>query len=167
MTAVEPTTEATENRSRRDVLCGLLVALVAPGALVACGESNSSGGGGGTPTGGGGATGGGATGGGGTSGGTKLAALSQVPQGGGLVVDKPGGGGKILLVRASGDEVKAFNAACKHQGTIVSPPSGGTITCPAHGSQYDGATGALKKGPAKSGLDPVSVKVSGSDIVLA
>ncbi len=164
MTAVEPTTEATDNRSRRDVLCGLVVALLAPGALVACSDNSSSNSG--TPAGSGGSTGTGGS--GGTSGGgAKLAALADVPQGSGLVVNKPGGSGKILLVRTSGNEVKAFNAACKHQGTIVNPPQGGTITCPAHGSQYDAATGALKKGPAKAGLDEVQVKVSGSDVVMA
>jgi cytochrome b6-f complex iron-sulfur subunit len=159
VTAVEPTTEPTENRPRRDVLCGLLVALVAPGALVACGNSNSSGA---TPGGSGGSTGTGSSGGSGT----KLAALADVPQGGGLVVDKPGGG-KLVLTRATGDEVKAFNASCKHKGTIVNAPQNGTITCPAHGSQYDAATGALKKGPATAGLDPVAVTVSGTDVVLA
>lgn len=141
------------------MLCGLVVALVAPGALVACSDNSSNGGG----SGGGGSTGGG----GGTSGGSnKLAALNDVPQGSGLVVNNPSGG-KILLVRASGNEVKAFNASCKHQGTIVAPPVNGTITCPAHGSQYDGATGAVKRGPAKANLDEVQVKVQGSDIVMA
>ena len=161
MTAVEPTTEPTESRSRRDVLCGLVVALLAPGALAAaCSDSGSNDTGGGAP-GGSGSTG---TGGGGA--GTKLAALSDVPEGGGAVVNKPGGG-KILLVRTSGDEVKAFNAACKHKGTIVDQPKNGTITCSAHGSQYDAATGSLKKGPATAGLDTVSVKVEGTDVVMA
>jgi len=156
VTAAEPTTEPTGTRPRRDVLCGLVVALLAPGALVACSDDPGTGGsGGGTP------------GGGGTGGSNKLAALADVPQGSGLVVNKPSGSGKILLVRTSGDEVKAFNAACKHQGTIVNPPQNGTITCPSHGSQYDAATGALKKGPATSGLDQVAIKVQGSDIILA
>ena len=162
MTAVEPTTEATDNRSRRDVLCGLVVALLAPGALVACSDNSSSNSGG---------TGGGSTGTGGSGGtsggGAKLAALADVPQGSGLVVNKPGGSGKILLVRTSGNEVKAFNAACKHQGTIVNPPKDGTITCPAHGSQYDAATGALKKGPAKSPLPAIPVKIDNDHIVTA
>lgn len=163
MTAVEPTTEPAENRSRRDVLCGLVVALLAPGALAAACSSDtaSSGTGAGTP-GGGGSTGTG----GGVASGTRLAALTDVPQGGGMVVNNPGGG-KILLVRTSGDEVKAFNAACKHMGTIVNPPQNGTIICPAHDSRYDAATGALKKGPATSGLDVVAVKVDGTDIVTA
>jgi Rieske Fe-S protein len=133
-----------------------MVALLAPGALVACGESSPSGGG--APTDGG--SSGGAS-------GTKLAALSDVPTGSGLVVNQPGGGGKLLLVRSSETDVKAFNAACTHQGTTVDPPKNGTITCPNHGSQFDGSTGALKKGPANRGLNAVSVKVSGTDVVLA
>ena len=150
MTAVEPTTEPIGSTSRRDVLCGLVVALLAPGALVACGDSSSSGSGTTTPP----------------AGPAKLAALSDVPQGGGVVVDNPGGG-KLVLVRTATDEVKAFNAACKHQGTTVKAPQAGVITCPAHGSQYDAATGALKKGPATSGLDAVPVKVDGTNIVKA
>ncbi|HEV2780818.1 MAG TPA: Rieske (2Fe-2S) protein [Actinophytocola sp.] len=155
---VEPTTD--QARPRRDVLCGLVVALLAPGALTAaCGGSGSGGGGGSTPTGGGGTGGGGA-------GGQALAAVADVPEGGGLVVDKPGGG-KLLLVRPDADTVKAFNAACPHQGTTVDPPQGGTITCPNHGSQFDGATGAVKKGPAETDLAEVQVKVEGGSVVLA
>jgi cytochrome b6-f complex iron-sulfur subunit len=157
VTAVEPTTQSTEGRSRRDVLCGLVVALLAPGALVACGEDSTPGGGS-AQGGSGGSSGGGS--------GTKLAALTDVPEGGGLVVSKPGGG-KILLVRPSGSDVKAFNAACTHQGTTVDPPKNGTITCPNHGSQYDANTGALKRGPAASALQAISVKVDGTDVVLA
>lgn len=173
MTAVEPTTDPASTSSRREVLCGLVVALLAPGALAAaCGDSNSSGGGGGTPTGGGGATGGGggggATGGGtgGSGGGQALTELNDIPEGGGVVVDNPSGG-KVLIVRTSGDSVKAFNAACTHQGTPVDPPEGGTITCPNHGSQFDASTGALKRGPATVGLKEVSVKVEGTNVVLA
>jgi cytochrome b6-f complex iron-sulfur subunit len=162
VTAVEPTTDPASTSSRREVLCGLVVALLAPGALAAaCGDSNSSGGSGGTPTGGGGATGGG-TGGGGQA----LTELNDIPEGGGVVVENPSGG-KVLIVRTSGDSVKAFNAACTHQGTPVNPPEGGTITCPNHGSQFDASTGALKRGPATVGLKEVSVKVEGTNVVLA
>lgn len=170
MTAADPTTPA-EPRTRRDVLCGLVVALLAPGALAAaCGTDSSTDGSGSssTPAGGSGST--GSTGAAGSStaaaGGSGLAALADVPEGGGLVVNNPGGG-KLLLVRTSATEVKAFNASCPHQGTPVDPPKGGTITCPNHGSTFDAATGALKGGPATRGLTEVAVKVDGTDIVLA
>lgn len=169
MSAADPTTPA-EPRTRRDVLCGLVVALLAPGALAAaCGsDSDSTTGSSGsssTPTGGSSSTGGAgtSTGAGSSSG---LAALADVPEGGGLVVDKPGGG-KLLLVRTSTTEVKAYNASCPHQGTTVDPPQGGTITCPNHGSTFNAADGALKGGPATRGLTGVAVKVDGANIVLA
>ncbi|MFC7616021.1 Rieske (2Fe-2S) protein [Actinokineospora soli] len=93
-----------------------------------------------------------------------MAAVADVPDGGGVLVDGPDT--KILLVR-SGDDVKAFNPACPHQGTLVNPPQGGTITCPNHGSTFDGATGALKSGPATTGLTEIPVKVEGGNVLLA
>lgn len=170
MTAVEPTTPpnastpATGSRSRRDVLCGVLVALVAPGALVAaCSDSGSGTGsdspGGGTPAGGGANP---------TEGGAPaegLIALADVPDGSGLIVDGPDGG-KILLAR-TGDEVTAYSAACTHMGTVVAAPKNGVATCPSHGSEFDIASGAVKKGPATSPLPTLEVKVEGGQVVLA
>lgn len=158
MTAVDPTTKP-EARSRREVLCGLMVALVAPGALVAaCSDSS-------TPT----ApapTGTGAATTGGTAPAGPLAALADIPEGSGLIV-RSSPKGPLLLIRPTPDTVKAFNASCPHQGTVVDPPVGGTITCPNHGSTFDGATGALKGGPAKTGLKEVPVKVEGDKVVFA
>jgi cytochrome b6-f complex iron-sulfur subunit len=173
VTAVDPTTEPASNRSRREVLCGLVVALVAPGTLVAAcgGDSHTGGGGGGTPAGGGSTpTGGGGTttggGAGGGAGSSALAAVSDVPQGGGLIVDNPSGG-KLLLVRPAANQVKAYNAACTHQGTTVDPPKNGVVTCPNHGSQFDPTSGAVKRGPATKALGAVAVKVDGANVVLA
>jgi cytochrome b6-f complex iron-sulfur subunit len=163
LTAVESTTPTntptTGTRSRRDVLCGLMVALVAPGALVAaCSDSGSS-------TGGATTTGGGSTpaaGGGSAKG---LAALADVPDGSGLIVDNPGGG-KLLIAR-TGDEVKAYNAACTHMGTIVDPPQDGVAVCQNHGSEFATEDGSVKKGPATQPLPTVAVKVEGDQVVLA
>jgi hypothetical protein len=93
LTAVEPTTSRPDLKSRRTVLCGLAVALLAPGALVAaCGSDDA----GSTPPPAGNGNG---NGGGGSS---SLAALADVPDGGGLIVEGPDG--QVLLVR-TGDEV--------------------------------------------------------------
>jgi Rieske Fe-S protein len=165
LTAVDTTTPvhtpAAGSRSRRDVLCGVMVALVAPGALVAACSDGGAGGSSGssdTP----------AQGDGSTAGGTAqgLAALADVPDGGGVIVDNPDGGGKLLLVR-DGQEVTAYNAACTHKGTIVSAPQGGVATCPSHGSRFDTKTGAVTKGPATQPLPTVDVKVEGDQVVLA
>jgi Rieske Fe-S protein len=165
LTAVEPTTPTNTPtagpRSRRDVLCGLLVAIVAPGAVVAAcssGSDSSNTSSGGTT----GDTGSGSTGSGSSSG---LTAVADVPDGGGLIVDNPNGG-KLLIVR-TGTEVKAYNAACTHMGTTVNAPQNGVATCPNHGSQFSTTDGSVKKGPATSPLPTVNVKVDGNNVVLA
>ncbi|MBC6450071.1 Rieske (2Fe-2S) protein [Actinokineospora sp. HBU206404] len=133
-----------------------MVALVAPGALVAaCSDTTAP-----TPSGGTTTTGGGAT----PSG--PLAALADIPGDSGLVLESTPKG-PLVLVRPTADTVKAFTAACPHQGTVVSAPAGGTITCPNHGSTFDAATGALKRGPATTGLKEVPVKVEGDKVVFA
>lgn len=163
MTAVEPTTPTNTptagNRSRRDVLCGLMVALVAPGALVAaCSDSDSSGSD--TPT-----QGGNPQGNGNNAPGQSLTALADVPDGGGLIVDNPAGG-KLVVVRTNGSEVRAYNASCTHMGTIVGAPQDGVSTCPNHGSQFAMSDGSVKKGPATQPLAAVKVKVDGDQVVL-
>ncbi|MGW6935859.1 Rieske (2Fe-2S) protein [Lentzea sp. NPDC054927] len=147
--------------NRRAALCGIAVALAVPSGLVtACSSTTPSTGTGSTPTQGG-STPTGSTG----STGTALVALADVPEGGGAVVDAPGGK-KIVVARISATEVKAYDATCPHQGSIVAEPSGTTITCPSHGSQFGTSDGAVKKGPATSGLRAVAVKVDGDQIVL-
>jgi nitrite reductase/ring-hydroxylating ferredoxin subunit len=140
-----------------------MVALVAPGALVAACSGGDSPGGGSAADG----TAGDGTAGGGSApaGGGGLAALADVPDGGGLIVDTPGGG-KILLAR-TGDEVTAYNAACTHMGTVVDAPKDGVAVCSNHGSEFDTATGAAKKGPATQPLPTIEVKVEGDQVVLA
>ena len=142
--------------SRRAALCGIVVALAVPSGLVTACSSGSTGTsptptqGGSEPT---------------SSAGTALVALADVPEGGGAVVSGPGGK-MIVVARISATEVKAYDATCPHQGQTVAEPSGGTITCPSHGSQFSPADGAVKKGPATSGLRAVGVKVDGDQVVL-
>lgn len=98
--------------------------------------------------------------------GASLVPLASVPEGGGVVVDGPGGK-KIVVARVSATEVKAYDATCTHQGAMVGKPSGGVITCPAHGSQFAAADGAVQKGPAAAALRTVAVKLEGDQVVLA
>lgn len=158
----------TENAalSRRTMLCGVLVALAVPGGLAACGDAGSTGGTSGATTGGGTGTGGTGTGSTGSAGAATIVALADVPDGGGVIAGNPATSKPLVLVR-TGDEVKAYDAACPHAGTTVSEPEGGTITCPNHGSQFDAATGAVEKGPATKGLAEVKVKVEAGQVVLA
>lgn len=148
--------------SRRSMLCGVLVALAVPGGLAACasddqtittttpnGTTPAPGGSPATP-----------------AGPAIIAALADVPDGGGLLAGNPSNSKPLVLVR-TGDAVKAYDASCPHAGTAVSPPEGGVITCPNHGSQFDAATGAVTKGPSTSGLTEVAVKVEAGQVILA
>ena len=154
--------------SRRQVLCGLMVALLAPGALTACSDSESSGGSTATSAapprttagGGGGAT--SAPGGGSAQ---ALAQLADVPVGGGTLVDSAGG--QVLIVQPTAGTVKAYDPRCTHQGTTVDTPRDNTITCPNHGSQFDATNGSVTKGPATMPLAEIPVKLEGTAIVMA
>jgi cytochrome b6-f complex iron-sulfur subunit len=168
----------TPEPTRRQVLCGLAVALLAPGAFAAAcggGSSGSSGSGGAITTGaattGAATTGGGATTTAGTGGGsnTALARLSDVPVGGGILVDGPSG--KVLLVQRTAGTVKAYDPTCTHMQFTVSPPQGDTIRCdnpgPNHGSQFSVSDGSVTRGPATRPLATIAVRVSSDSIVLA
>jgi Rieske Fe-S protein len=149
LSAVDPITEPAggprRGRSRRDVLCGLAVALIAPGALVAAcgddsGEETRNADAGPTP-------------------------LADIPDGGGLVVDNPAGG-KALLVR-NGQQVLGYNASCTHMGSIVGVPKNGVSTCPNHGSKFDvGDGGKVVNGPATKPLRKISVRVDAGKVVI-
>lgn len=83
---------------------------------------------------------------------------AQIPVGGGTVFPDA----KVVVTQPKAGDFKAFTAVCTHAGCIVADVSGGTINCGCHGSQYDIATGAVKRGPAPAPLAAKSVKV-GSD----
>lgn len=84
-----------------------------------------------------------------------LAALDDVPDGGGLVLADE----KLVLTR-DGTTVHCFDAVCTHQGCLVGGVSGGVIRCPCHGSGFDAATGAVVNGPATEPLEAVDVEVT-------
>jgi Rieske Fe-S protein len=98
--------------------------------------------------------------------GDRVAAVSDIPVGGGSLVNV-GADGYLLVTQPHAGDIRAFNPTCPHQGTTVDPPSGGVITCPAHGSQFAPDTGAVERGPASTGLTEVPVQVRNGQIVLA
>jgi Rieske Fe-S protein len=97
-----------------------------------------------------------------SSAGRALAALAAVPDGGGVVLDKP-----AVVITRTGSEVHAFSAVCTHQGCHVDKVSGGTIRCPCHGSRFDASTGEVVSGPASSPLPPVAVTVRNGEVYTA
>lgn len=100
---------------------------------------------------------------GGASGtGRTLAKKSEIPVGGGKVVQST----KVVVTQPTAGTFAAVSAVCTHEGCLVSDPSGGTIKCRCHGSEF-ALDGTVKKGPAKKPLDKVNVQSGGDSVSLA
>jgi nitrite reductase/ring-hydroxylating ferredoxin subunit len=95
--------------------------------------------------------------------GTALAAVADIPVGGGLVL----GDRDLVITQPVAGTFMAFSATCTHQGCTVGDVAGGTINCPCHGSRFAVADGSVAKGPATRPLPAKAVRVEGSSIVLA
>jgi Rieske Fe-S protein len=91
---------------------------------------------------------------------TALAATSQVPDGGGKIID----GENIVITQPQSGSFRAFSAICTHEGCFVSSVSNGTINCPCHGSKFSIKDGSVVKGPATRPLAAIAIKVEGASI---
>jgi Rieske Fe-S protein len=92
---------------------------------------------------------------------TVLAAVSEVPVGGGVIK------GDYVITQPASGTFKAFSKVCTHQGCDVNKVDGGLISCPCHGSQFSIEDGSVKGGPAPKGLPETNVKVDGTNVVAA
>lgn len=99
--------------------------------------------------------------GGGGAAATVLAAVSDVPTGGGIIK------GAYVITQPTQGMFKAFSKVCTHQGCDVNKVDGGLISCPCHGSQFSIEDGSVKGGPAPKALPETDVKVDGDNIVKA
>jgi cytochrome b6-f complex iron-sulfur subunit len=79
---------------------------------------------------------------------------SRVPVGAAIVVAGPP---PYVVAQPTEGQFVAFSAACTHRGTTVTAGNGTTLVCPAHGSQFNAATGAVLKGPANQPLASAQV----------
>ena len=93
--------------------------------------------------------------------GKALAKESDIPEGGGKVVDD------LIVVQPKKGEFVAFSTTCPHkQLPKLQAPKDGTITCAAHGSQFK-IDGTLAGGPATKGLTVVKVEAKDGEIFKA
>jgi Rieske Fe-S protein len=147
----------THGLGRRQALTGVaglglgLPVLAACGGAETAGDPASSGGSGGS--------GGSAAG----SSGDPIASASDVPVGGGLIVEEP----QVVVVQPAEGEFKAFSSICTHQGCPVSKVEGEEIQCVCHGSVFSTADGSVVNGPATAPLEEVAISVDGDEITLA
>ncbi|WP_309649826.1 Rieske (2Fe-2S) protein [Nocardioides sp.] len=95
--------------------------------------------------------------------GDELAATSEVPVGGGLILSDQ----KIVITQPTEGDFKAFTAVCTHQGNTVTAVEGATIECSFHGSSFSAETGEVEGGPAGSALAAVAIDVQGDRILAA
>lgn len=74
---------------------------------------------------------------------------------------------RIALARTEEGYV-AFDDRCPHRGGSLADGAliCGTVQCPWHGSQFDVRSGAVRAGPAESGIRTYPVDESGEEIVL-
>jgi thiosulfate dehydrogenase [quinone] large subunit len=91
--------------------------------------------------------------------GKRVLAASAVPVGGSASFQDPISGQPAIAVQPEAGMYAAFDAVCPHEGCIVAfnPPQKKFI-CPCHGSEYNGATGALLRGPSTRGLGRIPVQ---------
>ena len=92
-----------------------------------------------------------------------VAAVADVPVGGGIVL----AGQDLVVTQPVAGTFKGFSATCTHQGCKVAEVKGGTINCPCHGSRFAVADGTPAAGPATKPLPAKAVTVQGSSVVLA
>ena len=97
----------------------------------------------------------------GTSG-TVLGPTADVPVGSAKIFDAQG----VVVTQATAGKYAGFSAICPHQGCSVAQVQGADIICPCHGSVF-GLDGGVTKGPARQGLAPQAVTVTGTEITLA
>ena len=70
-----------------------------------------------------------------------------------------------LALFVSAGVVTAHSVVCTHQGCFVGEADK-TLACPCHGSVFDGRTGAVINGPARSPLQSYKVAEAGGDIYI-
>ena len=152
MTPTETTHETTQPAvpSRRQVLVTGGVVAAAVALTTACGSTTTDGGNQ-------------ASSGAGSSGSGSTVATTDVPVGGGVVLEAK----QVVITQPTAGTFKAFSAVCTHEGCIVSDVANGTITCPCHRGQFSASDGSVQGGPPPAPLAEVAITVSGTTITLA
>ncbi|MFV2197262.1 Rieske (2Fe-2S) protein [Nocardiopsis sp. LOL_012] len=87
---------------------------------------------------------------------------TDVPVGTGTVFNNS----KLVVTQPEEGVYKAFGASCTHGGCTVQEVDEEAIGCLCHGSRFDIVTGEPLVGPATEPLEPFTVTIDGTDIVL-
>ena len=93
-----------------------------------------------------------------------LAAVADIPVGGGVYVDAA----QVVVTQPAKGTFKAFSAFCTHVGCPCNTISNGTINCPCHGSKFSISTGAPipGSGPAQTPLGNIPINVTQGNVFM-
>jgi len=91
-----------------------------------------------------------------------VAAIADIPVGGGVVISDP----PIVITQPTEGTILGFTAICPHQGCLVAEVMDNEILCPCHQSLFSATDGAVIAGPAQEGLASASVQIDGDYVVL-
>ena len=90
--------------------------------------------------------------------GIRIGPASDVPVGGAASFTDPKEGVPALVVQVRTGVFRAFSAVCPHAGCQVQfDQQSDLFICPCHGSEFNGSTGAVQRGPAATGLSSIPV----------
>lgn len=92
-----------------------------------------------------------------------VAAVSDIPVGKGISVDKSGV--RAVIGQPTEGKFTAFAPQCPHEGCKVNPANQ-RFVCPCHSSAFDMSTGDVLGGPAPRGLTALPVKVSNGRVIV-
>ena len=99
------------------------------------------------------------------SGFTRVAKLSEVPEGKAIVFEV--GDARVALCKANGS-IYAIEDVCSHDGGPLGEGDldGCDIICPRHGARFDIRTGAVLSFPAIVGVATYKVKIEGDAVLV-
>lgn len=104
------------------------------------------------------------------SSGIRVAALADIPEGEGRVVDRTltGTDDDIALLRDLDGRVWALDDTCPHETASLADGwiESGLVECPLHASSFCLRTGDVKNLPATTGTQPHRVEVVGGEVWL-
>ena len=72
----------------------------------------------------------------------------------------------VLIPQPKSGIFRAFNPSCTHEGFQIDGVQGKNLVCPMHQAQFDMATGAVKRGPARKALKKYTVTKIGTTIYI-
>ena len=90
----------------------------------------------------------------------KVCATKDLRVGGAVSIRIAAANTLVLVTQPKKGIFRAFDQRCTHKGAGVFPvPGKQNLVCQAHGAEFDSASGAVKRGPAKRALTKFTATV--------